>query len=36
MDGREISREESERRKAEVMEQGGVFIDLYEQKDDNP
>jgi hypothetical protein len=31
MDGREISREEHERRKAEVLEQGGIFMDLDER-----
>jgi hypothetical protein len=36
MDGREISPEEAERRRAEMMEQGGVFIDLYPATDDNP
>jgi hypothetical protein len=30
-DGREISREEHERRKAEVLAQGGVFMDLDER-----
>jgi hypothetical protein len=31
MDGREISREEHERRKTDVLEQGGVFMDLDER-----
>jgi hypothetical protein len=31
MDGRKISREEHERRKAEVLGQGGVFMDLDER-----